>query len=171
VFGIVFPLVFVPMLIEAWRAARNERLQRARGGVEPEGDVYALMQVAYPGVFAAMIAEGAMRGSPSNSAFLAGPTIFAFAKALKWWAITSLGPCWTFRVIVVPGTTPVTSGPYRWLRHPNYVAVVGELVSVALMTGALVTGPLGTLAFGLLIRRRVQIEQAALSRLSATTPI
>ena len=55
------------------------------------------------------------------------------------------GACWTFRVIVVPGTTLVASGPYRFMRHPNYVAVVGELVGVALMTGARVTGPLATL--------------------------
>ena len=57
-------VVFVPMLVEARRAARNERAQRARGGVEPRGDVYGVMRVAYPGVFLAMLAEGAVRGAP-----------------------------------------------------------------------------------------------------------
>ena len=52
------------------------------------------------------------------------------AKALKWWAILTLGRFWTFRVIVVPGATLVAGGPYRWLRHPNYVGVIGELVGV-----------------------------------------
>lgn len=163
-FGIVFPLVFVPMLIEAWRAARNERLQRARGGVEPEGDVYALMQVAYPGVFAAMIAEGVVRGGPERGVFIAGLAVFALAKALKWWAITTLGPCWTFRVIVVPGMTPVTAGPYRWVRHPNYVAVVGELLGVALMTSAVIAGPIGTVVFGALMWRRIRVEEQSIER-------
>ncbi len=54
-------IVFVPMLVEAGRANRNERLQRARGGIEPPGDVYAVMRIAYPAVFLAMIAEGAWR--------------------------------------------------------------------------------------------------------------
>ncbi len=60
--ALLLAVVFVPMAIEAWRAARNERAQRASGGIEPPGDVYPIMQVAYPGAFLAMIAEGAVRG-------------------------------------------------------------------------------------------------------------
>src|SRR5690242_5757285 len=99
------------MLVEARRAARNERAQRARGGVEPADDVYAVMQIAYPGAFAVMLAEGALRGDPPATAFAVGLTLFALAKALKWWAIVSLGPFWTFRVIVIPGAKLVASGP------------------------------------------------------------
>ena len=161
-FGIVFLLVFIPMLIEARRAARNERAQRARGGLEPPGDVYRVMQVAYPAAFLAMIVEGAIRGTPPPAVFVAGGVLFGVAKALKWWAIRTLGPCWTFRVIVVPGTVPVASGPYRRMRHPNYLAVVGELIAVALMSGARVTGPLATAGFGLLMRRRIAVENRAL---------
>ena len=91
------------MLVEARRASRNERAQRARGGLEPSGDVYRIMQVAYPGAFLAMIVEGAIRGTPPTAVFVAGVMLFVAAKALKWWAIHALGPCWTFRVIVVPG--------------------------------------------------------------------
>src|SRR5438093_3203536 len=150
------------MLGEARRAAANERAQRARGGVEPPGDVYALMQVIYPASFLVMLAEGAWRGAPPQPIVVAGAALYAAAKALKWWAILSLGPFWTFRVIVVPGATLVSSGPYRFLRHPNYAAVVGELVGVGLMTGAAVTGPLATVAFGALILKRIDIEQRAL---------
>jgi len=155
--------VFGFILIEAQRAARNERAQLARGGIEPPGDVYRLMQVAYPGIFVAMIAEGAWRGARGDDAFAAaGLALFAAAKALKWWAIFSLGPAWTFRVIVVPGATAVATGPYRYLRHPNYVAVVGEIVSVALMTSARVTGPLALIVFGALLARRITVENRAL---------
>ena len=155
-------IVFGTMLVEARRAGVNERAQRGRGGVEPPGDVYQLMRIAYPGAFLAMILEGAWRGAPSEAFILAGAVLFLAAKALKWWAIFSLGRSWTFRVIVVPGAHLVASGPYRWLRHPNYVGVMGELAGVALMTGAWRSGAAGIAGFGWLIARRVTIEELAL---------
>jgi methyltransferase len=161
--ALVMLLVFVPMLIEARRAGRNERAQRARGGVEPPGDVYPLMRVAYPAAFMAMVAESALRGRPSPSAVAAGIALFALAKSLKWWAIASLGEAWTFRVIVVPGSHLIDSGPYRYLRHPNYVAVIGELIAIALMTGARLAGPAATACFGALILKRIVVESRALT--------
>ena len=135
--------VFVPRLVEAVRAQRNERQQTARGGVEPEGDVYDLMRVAYPVSFVVMIAEGWLRCFPSLPLFAVGAFVFITAKILKTWAIWSLGPFWTFRVIVVPGARLVSAGPYRYVRHPNYIAVGGEFLGAALMTGAVVAGPAG----------------------------
>ena len=154
--------VFGALVVEAARAARNERRQRARGGIEPDGDVYRWMRVAYPGAFLAMFLEGAIRGAPSLQVAAAGAVVFVVAKIVKWWAIVSLGPAWTFRIIVVPRSPLVASGPYRILRHPNYVAVVGELVGVALMTGARFAGPVATAAFGLLMVKRVAVENRAL---------
>jgi methyltransferase len=159
---ILFTIVFGTMLVEARRASLNERAQRARGGVEPDGDVYAIMRVAYPGAFLAMFVEGSLRASPSPTAVLAGGILFLAAKCLKWWAILSLGPFWTFRVVVVPGVPLVAGGPYRWLRHPNYVGVMGELAGVALMTGALLSGVAGIATFGWLVARRVSVEERAL---------
>ena len=158
----LFVIVFAFMLVEARRAAANERAQRARGGVEPSGDVYALMQVIYPASFLLMLAEGAWRGMPPLPIFIAGVAIFGATKALKWWAIVSLGPFWTFRVIVVPGSRRIVSGPYRFVPHPNYVAVVGEFIGVGLMTGAAVSGPLALLAFAALLVKRIAIEERAL---------
>ena|SRR5437867_1515805 len=155
-------VVFGLMAIEARRATRNERAQRARGGVEADGDVFATMRVAYPAAFLAMCAEGAISGVPGPAALIAGAILFASGKALKWWAIATLGPFWTFRLIVVPGMTLVQSGPYRWMRHPNYVGVVGELAGAALMTGAAVTGPLATAGFIVLLLKRVAVESRML---------
>jgi methyltransferase len=159
---ILLVLVFGPMAVEARRAALNEQTQRQRGGVEPPGDVYNAMRIVYPAAFLGMIVEGAIRGGVPAPLLAAGATLFVAAKALKWWAILSLGPCWTFRVIVVPGAGRVAAGPYRYLRHPNYVGVAGELVSVALMAGAIVTGPLAVVLFGWLLLRRIGVEEVAL---------
>lgn len=156
-------VVFSFLAVEARRASYNERVQRARGGVEPEGDVYAWMAVAYPGSFLAMLAEGAARGGVPPVLFAVGALVFAAAKGLKWWAIVTLGHFWTFRVIVVPHSGLVRRGPYRLLRHPNYVGVMGELVGVGVMTGAFVTGCLATVAFAILILKRIDIEQRALA--------
>ena len=159
-------VVFLLMALESLRARRNERAQRARGGIEPPDDVYAVMRVAYPAAFAAMLIEGALRRGAPPQALAAGAAVFAAAKALKWWAIVSLGPFWTFRVIVVPGAPLVARGPYRWLRHPNYVAVIGELAGAALMTAAVVSGPVAIAAFGALLIKRIAVEERTLATAS-----
>jgi methyltransferase len=156
-------VVFALMLVEARRAAANERAQRLRGGVEAHGDVYTAMRLIYPATFAAMLAEGALRGTPGTLTLAVGAAIWACAKALKWWAIVTLGPYWTFRVIVVPGTRLVAIGPYRWLGHPNYLGVIGELVGVSLMTAAVVTGPLATVLFAALLAKRIAVESRMLT--------
>lgn len=155
--------IFIPMLLEARRAASNERAQRGRGGIEPQDDIYKVMQFAYPGGFVAMLAEAALRGLPASRVVSAGAALFVCAKALKWWAIASLGSAWTFRVVVVPGSRLVASGPYRFLRHPNYLAVVGEFLGAALMTGAVATGPAATVLFGVLLSKRIAVENRALA--------
>ena len=152
----------VLMLLESRVSLRHERALRARGAREPEEDVYRWMQVAYPGGFVLMVVEGLMRGSASGAQLAGGIAVFAVAKALKYWAIISLGPQWSFRVLVVPGAPLVTSGPYRFVRHPNYIAVIGEFAGGVLLLNAPVIGTLATILFALLIRRRVTIEEKAL---------
>ncbi len=159
---LLFVVVFGAMLVEARRAASNERTQRARGGIEPKHDVYPAMQVAYPGIFLAMIAEGLLHPAPSRALLVLGLVIFAMGKLLKWWAISALGPYWTFRVIVVPGSSPVVAGPYRFLRHPNYVGVFGECAGAGLIAAAPIAGVLGTLMFTGLMAARVRVENRAL---------
>jgi methyltransferase len=167
---LIAAVVYGPMIIEARRAANHERAQRARGGVEAAGDVYRVMAIAYPAAFLLMILEGVWRGPVTMPVFAVGLLLFVAAKALKWWAILSLGRFWTFRVIVIPGAPLVARGPYRLVRHPNYLGVAGELVSAAIMTGARVAGPLGTIAFCALMLRRVQIEGRALRAAESTFP-
>ena len=155
-------VVLVMMLGEAYISGRNERQLRQRGAIEPPDDVYSTMQWAYPAAFVAMAFEGAILGPQPGAITGAGALLLGASKALKWWAMASLGTRWTFRVLVVPGVPLVTHGPYAVLRHPNYVAVVGELAGMALLVGARVSGPLATLLFSLLLWRRILVEDRAL---------
>lgn len=149
---------------EALLSSANEARLRREGAVEPPGDVYGTMRWAYPMSFIAMAVEGAWRGPAPPPALVAGLVVFGFAKALKAWAMVSLGPRWCFRVLVPPDAPLVTAGPYRLLRHPNYVAVVGELIGVLLTVWAPITGALAIVGFGLLMRARIRVEDRALGR-------
>ena len=148
----------------------NERQLRARGAIEPPGDVIGIMRWTYPLSFVAMGVEGAIVGPSPGSILLGGLVLFGVAKALKVWAMASLGPRWSYRVLILPGVPLITSGPYRWVSHPNYLAVVGELVSVAAIVSAPITGVLATFGFGLLMRVRIGVEDRALGRLGPPKP-
>ncbi len=156
---IALGVVVAFMLLELAISRRNERILLAQGAVRPPDPVYRLMQIGYPGVFVAMALEGLVR--PSALVGL-GIVVFAGAKLFKFWAIATLGQRWTYTVMVLPGALLVSSGPYRLMRHPNYAGVIGELVGMALVTGALITGPIGLMFFGVLLLIRVRAEERAL---------
>ena len=165
----IFPLTLllvagVPMLLEARLAARHDRALRAAGAAEPSGDVYWLMQVAYPACFVAMALEAWWRRSQPTALFAGGAGLFAGAKLLKYWAISTLGARWTFRVLVPPDSTRVVSGPYRFMAHPNYLAVVAELAGMGMMAQAPLAGASSLVVFGSLLVARIRIEERALAR-------
>jgi methyltransferase len=159
---ILLTAAFVPMLLEARVSARHDRALRSTGAVEPTDDVLRWMQLAYPACFLAMVVEAWARGSRVNLAFAAGVVLFVLAKGLKYWAIATLGDRWTFRVLVPPQSTRVTAGPYRFLRHPNYVAVAAELAGMAVMAQAPLAGIVSIAAFGVLMILRIRVEEREL---------
>jgi methyltransferase len=150
---------------EAVLSAVNEQQLRKRGAIEPDGDVIGAMRWAYPGAFVLMGIEGALTGPAPANVLMGGLAVFGLAKALKVWAISSLGSRWSYRVLVLPGEPLVTSGPYQFISHPNYLAVVGEIVSVAAIVWAPVTGVLAAIGFGWLMIARIRIEDRALGRI------
>jgi methyltransferase len=160
--AIAVTAVLLMMLGEMQLSRFNERRLREQGAVEPVDDVYPAMAWAYPLSFIAMALEGAFAGPAPGTTTLIGAALFGASKAVKFWAIFSLGPRWTFRVLVPPRATLVTTGPYSLVRHPNYIAVIGELASVAVMVGARVTGPLAVMLLAWLIIRRIGVEERAL---------
>jgi methyltransferase len=153
---------FVPMIGEALHSARNERRLRQQGAVEPSDDVYPLMQVIYPACFAAMVVEHWLRQPAADGVTVAGALVFGAGKGLKYWAIATLGPRWSFRVLVPPASHLVTTGPYRFMRHPNYLGIVGELGGMALLAHAPFSGVAALLVFGALLHARMRVEDRAL---------
>jgi methyltransferase len=85
------------------------------------------------------------------------------ANVLRWWCIATLGPRWSARVIVIPGLPLVAAGPYKWLRHPNYVAVIVEGIALPLAGSAFITATVFTLLNAALLTVRVRCESRALT--------
>jgi methyltransferase len=138
------------------------------------------MAILYPLAFVLMGAEGLWRSRPLDVVgsgglpailaaegmppawWVAGIVLMLGSKALKYWAIANLRDRWTFKVLVLPGAPLVRTGPYRYVDHPNYIAVCGELVGMMLMMSAWVSGPIMALAFGATLVKRVRVETRAL---------
>ncbi|MFI8205369.1 isoprenylcysteine carboxyl methyltransferase family protein [Streptomyces sp. NPDC085937] len=157
--------VAVERLAELVVARRNAAWTRARAGVEHGRGHYPVMVVLHTGLLAGCLLEPLLTDRPFLPA-LGWPALALalLAQALRWWCITSLGPYWNTRVIVVPGARLVGRGPYRLLRHPNYVAVVVEGVALPLVHSAWITATLFTLANAVLLTVRIRCENAALTR-------
>jgi methyltransferase len=162
---IVFTIaVIMGLMLAEWQVSlRHDARLDALGATAPPEPQYPLMAVAYPAAFLAMGGEAVLRGNGPGWLFPSGVLLFLGAKALKYWAIASLGERWTFRVRIVQGQPLVASGPYQYVRHPNYIAVAGELAATAMMMSAVVTGPLMTAFFCVLMWRRVAFEERALA--------
>jgi len=164
---IVLVLAFLPMAFEARLAASHDRALRSAGAAEPKDDVFPIMQVAYPVSFLAMALEAFLRSARVDTVFAVGAVVFACAKAIKYWAIATLGPRWTFRVLVPPGSSLIHHGPYRFMRHPNYLGVIGELIGIALIAHAVYTGPAAVVLFAAIIAARIRVEERALDRVNS----
>jgi methyltransferase len=142
---------------------RNARATLARGGVEAGRGHYLPMVAVHVAFLVGCAAEPMLRPRPwPLPAALVALAVALLAMALRWWAVATLGSRWSTRVVVLPGAPPVTGGPYRWLRHPNYLAVSVELLAVPLIAGALWTALLATLANAALLAIRVRVEEQAL---------
>ena len=139
-FTVLVALVGVERLAELVVSVRNAAWSRARGGVETGLGHYPFMVVLHTGLLVGALVEAWVR-RPEVPAWLAwSMTLLVLAsQALRWWCIATLGRRWNTRVIVVPGLAPVTGGPYRWMRHPNYVAVVVEGAALPLVHAGWIT--------------------------------
>lgn len=165
-FTVLIALVAVERLAELVVSQRNAAWSMQRGGVETGQRHYVVMVVLHTGLLVGALVEVWTR-RPEFVPIL-GWSMLALvvaSQALRWWCIATLGRRWNTRVIVVPGLPLVTAGPYRWLSHPNYVAVVVEGFALPLVHSAWVTAVVFTVANAALLSVRLRVENAALSLL------
>lgn len=142
---------------------RNARWSLARGGREFGQRHYPWMVALHTGLLVGSLLEVMVARRPFLPALgLPMLALVVAAQALRWWCIATLGPRWNTRVIVVPGLPLVTSGPYRLLRHPNYVAVVVEGFALPLVHTAWITATAFTLLDIPLLLARIRVENRAL---------
>ncbi|GAA3113151.1 isoprenylcysteine carboxylmethyltransferase family protein [Planomonospora alba] len=160
-------LVAAERLAELAVARRNTRWSLARGGVVSGRGHYPWMVALHTGLLAGCLLEAGLAGRPFVPA-LGWPmlALVLAAQALRWWCVAALGRQWNTQVIVVPGLPAVVSGPYRLLRHPNYVAVAVEGAALPLVHGAWVTAVVFTAGNAALMAVRIRCENAALAALA-----
>jgi methyltransferase len=153
----------------AW-SKRNERRLVERGAVEYGRSHYPAMVALHVGWLASTLVEARRpsRLPPPVRAVAFGT--FVAVQPLRYWAIASLGDRWSTRVLVPPGEAPIATGPYRYLPHPNYVAVVAELAALPLALGAWRTAAWASVANAAVLRTRIGVERAALGRSTRTQP-
>jgi len=156
---LVVALVALQRLAELALSRRNTRRLRACGGVEFGARHYPLLvslHVAWLGALVIMVPADTPLRIPPLALYIA-------LQGLRYWAIVALGENWTTRIITVPGRTPVRHGPYRYLRHPNYMVVACEIALLPLIFGAWRIALLFTVLNGAMLAHRIRIENAALA--------
>ncbi len=165
-FVVLVGLVGLERLAELVVSTRNAAWSLAHGGVETGRRHYPVMVVLHTGFLVAMLLEAFIR-EPVVPGWLAWSmlALVLAAQGLRWWCIGTLGRRWNTRVIVVPGRPAVRTGPYRWLTHPNYLAVVVEGVALPLVHACWITAGVFTVANAALLSVRIRTENAALAGL------
>jgi methyltransferase len=159
--------VVVERLAEVVVAERHRSVSKERGGIEFGAGHYPAMVTLHTALLAGCLLEPVLLHRPFIPA-LGWPMVLiaVAAQALRWWCITTLGYQWNTRVIVIPGAVRISGGPYRFLPHPNYVAVIAEGFALPLVHTAWITALVFTVLNAALLRTRIHVENAALASLS-----
>ena len=154
----IFALVVLQRIVELWYASRNTRALKARGAIEYGRGHYPLIVLLHASWLTA-IAIGIHR-DPVVRVFPL--MVFVLLQPLRLWVLASLGRHWTTRVITVPDEPLVVLGPYRFVRHPNYLVVIGEIALLPLVFGQVTNAIVFSVLNGAVLAWRIHIEGAAL---------
>jgi methyltransferase len=154
---LILALVTAQRLGELVLARRNTKRLLARGAYEVGAAHYPLIVVMHAAWLAGLWWLAWDR--PVQWPWLA---VFLVLQALRVWVLASLGPRWTTRIIILPGAPLVARGPYRFLPHPNYAVVIGEIAALPLAFGLPAYAAAFTLLNAVVLTIRIRAENAAL---------
>ncbi len=156
-------LVGLGRLVELRISRRNQRRLAAKGAARVREPHFRWMVLLHAGVLVAAGAEVLFLHRPLIPLLaISMGLLFLLANALRWWVIAALADHWNVQVVVSTPLGVVTRGPYRWIRHPNYVGVFLELIALPLIHTAWVTALLASVANACVLRARVRVEDAVL---------
>ena len=165
----LFAIIVIQRVSELRLAKRNLERALAQGGRVVEEPHYWMFFALHTGWLLAWPIEAWLRGPALAPWWWGALAVFAAAQGLRYWAIASLGPRWNTRIVVLDGAPLVRAGPYRFVRHPNYVAVALELASVPLVFGAWISAAVcSVLNAALLLGLRIPAEVAAVDAASTS---
>lgn len=158
--------VVIERFVELALSKRHASIMFARGAVERGLEHYPYMVALHTAFILGCALEPPLfdRRFVPQLGFPMLALVF-LAQAIRWWAIATLGVFWNTRVIVIPGQFRIARGPYRWLRHPNYVAVVLEGIALPLVFSGIVTSVTFSVLNAALLYVRVRSEEGALALL------
>jgi methyltransferase len=154
----ILVLVAVQRLAELALARHNTRRLLARGGREIGAGHYGMFILLHASWLLALVLFVPWTTVPSWPLL----AVFAVLQGLRVWIVASLGRFWTTRIITLDGAPLVRRGPYRWLRHPNYWVVAGEIAVLPLAFGAWPVALAWSILNALLLSHRIRVENAAL---------
>lgn len=156
-------LVAGQRVLELRRSRNNERRLRERGAVERGQGHYPFMVALHALWLLSTLIESILRGPKLRPAPLVA---FLLVQPLRYWTLVSLGEYWNTKILVVPGTKPVRRGPYKYIKHPNYLVVVVEILTFPLTFGARTTALVFSVLNAALLSVRTREEEKALEELA-----
>ena len=156
---VLLALVAAQRVLELLTSRRHEKALRARGAVEVGAAHYPFIVAVHAGWLAALILWTLIMPPVLNPALILA---YLLLQPLRIWIIASLGRAWTTRIITLPGAPLVRRGPYRFLRHPNYVLVVLEIAILPLALGAWPVAAVFSILNAIVLKIRIAAENQAL---------
>ena len=161
-FSIVISIVILQRLIELLIARRNEKWMLSQGAFEAGAAHYPIMVTMHVAFFISFLLEVVVLGRSLSPFWMVLLGIFLLTQMARIWCLLSLGKFWNTKIIILPGADVVRRGPYRWLRHPNYLIVSMELLVLPLLFGAYFTAILYSLLNVWMLSVRIPAEEKAL---------
>jgi methyltransferase len=169
-FFIFIITVILQRLAELVIAKRNEKKLFSLGAIEYDKAGYKVIVIMHTFFFISLIGEYVFlrNGIGLSSFWIPLFILFLFTQFIRYWALASLGEFWNTRIIILAGTPRIRKGPYKYFNHPNYAAVIIELLVIPLMFDCYITAVVFSAANLLVLKRRIKIENEALANLKGT---
>jgi methyltransferase len=163
-FALLVAFLALQRLAELVYSHRNAQRLRAQGAIEAGRAHYPFIVALHVAFYICLVLERIVLVSSWPSGWPFWLALFLQAQFVRAWVLKTLGPRWTTRILVVPGAERIRTGPYRYLRHPNYLAIVLEFLSIPMLAGAFRTAVVFSLLNLLVLRVRIRAEEAAMAR-------